>query len=427
MAIPIIMPRQGQSVETCILTSLLKSPGDQVEKGEILFEYETDKASFEEEAPDDGLFLGAFYEEGDEVPVLETVCVLGKDNEDISEFTPDSQKSKIQAPLPETPEQSRNSSGTPPSLHSNKEPQNNLIKISPRARNKANLNHVPIDQLSGSGPNGRILDRDVDNWLQQQATNREKAQPAKPEIVKNILSQENSANHATDDFDIQPLTNIRKIIARAMHQSLQSSAQLTHHLSADARGLLAVRKQAKKENVDLTLNDLICYATIKALKKFPQVNAHLSNDQLRLYKGVHLGIAVDTERGLMVPAIKNADDLNIHGLSRKMHELASACRKGSINPGLIAPETASFTISNLGNYGVEMFTPVINLPQVAILGVNTIIYRPRPMDDGSMAIIPHLGLSLTYDHRALDGGEATRFVKEVANEIEALTPSQILG
>ncbi len=152
------------------------------------------------------------------------------------------------------------------------------------------------------------------------------------------------------------------------------------------------------------------------------MNAHLSNEQLKIFKGIHLGMAVDTDRGLMVPVVKNAGDYNIEGLSKRMKELAETSRKGNIDPSLIAPEAASFTISNLGNYGVEMFTPVINLPQVAILGVNTIIYRPQPMKDGSMAIIPRIGLSLTYDHRALDGGQATRFLKEVADQIEGGLP-----
>jgi pyruvate dehydrogenase E2 component (dihydrolipoamide acetyltransferase) len=428
MAIPIIMPRQGQSVETCIITSFGKSPGDQVNKGDILFEYETDKASFEEEAPEEGIFLGAFFEEGDEVPVLQTVCVIGQEGEDISNFAPSGQaavttsekENSQHAPVvaEETSQQSISADIT-----------EGCIKISPRARKKAKIQNVPIQALTGTGPNGRILDRDVEQWLQKQTTAQTTKTAPRPEVPKPQESPVFSAPPEVipgDDFEIRPLTNIRKIIAKAMYSSLQSSAQLTHHLSADARSLLACRKKAKAASVDLTINDFICFAVVKALKEFPQVNAHLVSDQLRLFKGIHLGIAVDTDRGLMVPVIKNADDLNINGLSRKMHELAASCRKGSIDPELIAPQAASFTVSNLGNYGVEMFTPVINLPQVAILGVNTIIYRPKPLDDGTMAVVPHLGLSLTYDHRALDGGEATRFVKEVANQIEALNSSQII-
>jgi pyruvate dehydrogenase E2 component (dihydrolipoamide acetyltransferase) len=171
---------------------------------------------------------------------------------------------------------------------------------------------------------------------------------------------------------------------------------------------------------DITLNDMICLATIRALRKFPQVNAHFLGDSTRNFSGVHLGLAVDTERGLMVPVVKNAGELSIRELSVRLKEVAVACRKGAINPDLLLPEAASFTISNLGNYGVEMFTPIINLPQVAILGVNTIVPRPKDLGDGVYGFAPYLGLSLTYDHRALDGGEATRFVKQVAIEIENL-------
>jgi pyruvate dehydrogenase E2 component (dihydrolipoamide acetyltransferase) len=227
------------------------------------------------------------------------------------------------------------------------------------------------------------------------------------------------------DFEIKPLSNMRKLIAKAMHASLQNSAQLTHHLGADARNILSLRKKVKAAMaegypVNITLNDMICFATIKALKKFPQVNAHFMGESVKYFNKVHLGLAVDTDRGLMVPAIKNADDLSVAGLANQFKEVAEACRKGSIDPDLLSPEAASFTVSNLGNYGVEMFTPVINLPQAAILGVNMIVPRPKDLGDGVYGFVPYLGLSLTYDHRALDGGEATRFVKQVAVEIENL-------
>lgn len=219
---------------------------------------------------------------------------------------------------------------------------------------------------------------------------------------------------------------MRKLIAKSMHASLQNSAQLTHHLGADARRMLELRKKAKSAQeegriaVNITLNDMVCYAVIKALKKFPEVNTHFLGDTKRYFHKVHLGLAVDTERGLMVPALRNADDLSIVGLSGQLRELASACRSGSVNPDMLAAEAATFTVSNLGNYGVEMFTPVINLPQSAILGVNTILPRPKDLGDGVYAFVPHIGLSLTYDHRSLDGGEATRFLKQIATEIETL-------
>jgi pyruvate dehydrogenase E2 component (dihydrolipoamide acetyltransferase) len=165
---------------------------------------------------------------------------------------------------------------------------------------------------------------------------------------------------------------------------------------------------------------MVCFAVIKALQKFPNVNTHFMGDFIRYFNKVHLAVAVDTERGLMVPVIKNADDLSIVGLSNQIKELANACKTGGVNPDILAAEAGTFTVSNLGNYGVEMFTPVINLPQSAILGVNTIVPRPKDLGDGVYAFVPYIGLSLTYDHRALDGGEATRFLKQIAIEIENL-------
>lgn len=219
---------------------------------------------------------------------------------------------------------------------------------------------------------------------------------------------------------------MRRIIAKAMHASLQNSAQLTHHLGADARRILELRKQVKSANesgklsANITLNDMVCFAVIKALKKFPNVNTHFLGDFIRYFNKVHLAVAVDTERGLMVPVIKNADDLSIAGLSNQIKELANACKTGSVNPDILSAESGTFTVSNLGNYGVEMFTPVINLPQSAILGVNTIVPRPKDLGDGVYAFVPYIGLSLTYDHRALDGGEATQFLKQIAIEIETM-------
>jgi pyruvate dehydrogenase E2 component (dihydrolipoamide acetyltransferase) len=291
--------------------------------------------------------------------------------------------------------------------------------------------------LSGTGPQGRVIERDV-----REAADSGRLTPLARKLVHDDPSLRAGAGtglagsitgkdlqkgtvDASDDFEIKPLTNIRKLIARAMYESLRNSAQLTHHLGADARRINELRRKIKKgveagTMQDITLNDMICFATIRALKKFPQVNAHLVGDSVKSFRGVHLGVAVDTERGLMVPAIRNADSLSITELSVRIRETATACRRGNVVPELLSSEAASFTVSNLGNYGVEIFTPVINLPQVAILGVNTIVLRPKDIGDGIIGFVPFLGLSLTYDHRAIDGGEATRFVKQVAIEIENL-------
>jgi pyruvate dehydrogenase E2 component (dihydrolipoamide acetyltransferase) len=170
---------------------------------------------------------------------------------------------------------------------------------------------------------------------------------------------------------------------------------------------------------------MVCYAVIRALKKFPGANAHFLGDRVREFHQVNLGVAVDTERGLLVPALLHADDYSLPGLSSRLKTLTEDARKGSISPDLLSPEAATFTVSNLGNYGVEMFTPVINLPQVAILGVNTIVQRPTVLEDGTFGFQPFIGLSLTYDHRALDGGPATRFLAAIKTETENLSADLI--
>lgn len=438
MATVVIMPKQGQSVESCILTEIPKKIGERIAKGELLFAYETDKASFEEVAPVEGTLLAFYYEAGDEVPVLKEVCVIGEPGEAIEgapapAAIPAKEEVSAVAVAEEKPAEAAPVARAEAAA-------GEVAFVSPRARKLAASEGIAVAGIKGSGSHGRIVEQDVLAAL-----------AAKPKITPLAKRKAGEEQLCTDcegsglggaitardlkvagsaafvgDFEIKKLSNIRKLIAKAMHQSLQNSAQLTHHLSADARQIQHLRKVVKKAvdegyPVNITLNDLICFAVIKALKKFPQVNTHFLDDSMKYFKKVHLGIAVDTDRGLMVPAIRNADDLSIQGLSNQLREMAAACKKGSVDPDLLSPEAATFTVSNLGNYGVEMFTPVINLPQTAILGVNTIVPRPKELGDGVYGFVPHLGLSLTYNHQALDGGEATRFLKQIAIEIENLS------
>ena len=436
MAIPVLMPRQGQSVETCILGEWVKKKGDAVKVGDILFSYETDKASFEEDAKVDGILLDVFFAEGDEVPVLVNVAVIGNAGESVDEFRPGGQ---VPAPAQETSAAiTVTETVAAPEVKTISEPSGR-VKISRRAKNEAEKLGVAYAQLQGSGPEGRIISRDVEvaaltlPKLTPLAQEKARAESLKPgetasglggkAIDKDLISYNPIYG---DDFEVKKLTNMRKLIAKAMLTSLQNSAQLTHHMSADARTIMALRKKFKKAldagqiSQNITINDLVCFAVIKALKKYPQVNSHFIGDSMRWFKKVHLGLAVDTDRGLMVPAIKNADDLSLEGLSAQLQAIADQCRKGNVNPELLAPEAASFTISNLGNYGVEMFTPVINIPQTAILGVCTIVPRPKDLGDGVYGFVPMMGLSLTYDHQALDGGEATLFLREIKEQIENL-------
>lgn len=437
MATAIIMPRQGQSVESCIITEINKKKGDNVKHGDILFAYETDKASFEEASTVEGTVLELFFSAGDEVPVLTNVMVIGQVGESVEEFRPGG-AAPAQAPATETKAEVVVAAAPVAVAKPETVKKEEGAGVSPRARQLAEKVGVDVQGIAGSGPKGRVIERDV----QAAAAETPKLTPLAKQVAaaEGIAPAQSGSGLAGSvtakdltsvnpiygtDFEVKPLTNIRKLIAKAMHASLQNSAQLTHHLGADARRLMEMRKKVKTAvdkgyPVNITLNDMVCFAVIKALKKFPQVNSHFMGDSMRLFNKVHLGLAVDTDRGLMVPVIKNADDLSIAGLANQFKEVANACRKGSISPELLASDAASFTVSNLGAYGVEMFTPVINLPQSAILGVNAIVPRPKDLGDGIYAFVPYMGLSLTYDHRALDGGEATRFVKQVAIEIENL-------
>jgi pyruvate dehydrogenase E2 component (dihydrolipoamide acetyltransferase) len=416
MAEAVFMPRLGQSVESCIITEWVKKKGETVKEGDVLFCYETDKAAFEETAKVSGILLDVFYLEGDEVPVLANVAVIGKEGELVDSFRSSS-----------TSEITENELSTSDKSTATKQDSSNVktaasevdltilvtkTKISPRAKCLAQAKGISIIGIQGSGPNGRIILRDIESSL----ANSQKS-------VKSIAISTSLPISSTNEFVEIPLSNIRKLIAKGMHASLQNSAQLTHHTSADARKILELRaiykaRAEKGEIPNISINDLVCYATIRALEKMPAINSHFLGDRIKTFKKVNLGIAVDTERGLMVPVIRNADDLKLKALASQIKAMADLCRKGNVDPELLKSENASFTISNLGAFGIELFTPVINLPQSGILGVNTITYRPSDIGNGIIAIIPVIGLSLTYDHRSLDGAPASSFLKEIRNQIE---------
>ena len=462
MAQVVIMPKQGQSVESCIVTEFKKKVGDKVAVGDILFSYETDKASFDEEAKCEGTVLACFFNDNDEIPCLTNVMVIGEPGESFDEFAPGGASATDAAPK-ESAEEGvpqgtsatlgtiRGGTGAERSEASGGVERSETVPggapssagVSPRARRLAAEKGVDPGQLAGSGPGGRVIERDVvaaaasprsglakammaQGGLQAPASGTGLDGMVKGGDLKTWKPSHTDISGEGTEFKVEKMSNMRKLIAKSMYNSLQNSAQLTHMLGADARKIQALRKKAKKAfeegkiDANVTINDFVCYAVIRALKKFPKVNSHCLGDALRRCNVVNLGCAVDTERGLMVPCVKHAEDLNITGLSKALKQVAEDCRKGSINPDLLSAEAASFTVSNLGGFGVEWFTPVINLPQSAILGVGTIVPRPKDLGGGVYAFVPYLGLSLTYDHRALDGGEATRFLKQVATEIENL-------
>jgi pyruvate dehydrogenase E2 component (dihydrolipoamide acetyltransferase) len=449
MATPIAMPRQGNSVESCTITAWHKQKGDSVKKGDELFSYETDKASFEFEAPEDGTLLEIFCAADADVPVLSTVAVLGQPGEDIAALCPATAQQPA-APQQATPAPTAPTATTPPPAAptpSAPQPADATHHaVSPRARAAAQIKGVDTASLNGSGPKGRVIERDVVDAVSRGAFMTKSAAAAldKGDVVMpssgsgmggrirlaELLSAQapttpaaatpTTASNAAE-YSESKLSKMRTLIAERMMGSLQSSAQLTMTASADATQLLAYRAQLKSAGEALglssiTINDLVAYAVSRVLPRFTDVNATLQDSLLRRYSAVHLAMAVDTERGLMVPVVRHADRLCLNDLAQALKLKAVQCQQGSVNPDDLSGGT--FTISNLGAFGVESFTPVLNPPQVAILGVNTITQRPAQAADGTLCLKPMLGLSLTIDHRALDGAPAARFLKALVTAVE---------
>lgn len=415
MAHPIVLPRQGQSVESCIITQWDKQVGDPVKAGDLLFSYETDKASFEEFAKEEGTLLAIFFEADADVPVLTTVGVIGNPGEDISSLKPDGGAEAPAAPA--EAEKPREAAPAAAPAAAAPAPGAALAAgISPRARATAARLGIDPAAAAGTGPHGRVIERDI-------FAARELA-PAAPAAAQEEAPAAAAAAPVSGPgqmrYEEVKLSKVRKVTARAMHDSLSQMAQLTHHTSFDASQMLALRARFKAAPEELglsgiTLNDMILFAVSRVLKRHPDLNAHYMGETMRLFEHTHLGIAVDTPRGLLVPTLFDADTKSLSQISREAKALGKACQSGSISPDILS--AGSFTVSNLGALGIELFTPIINPPQVGILGVNCAVDRVRVVD-GQITAYPAMGLSLTYDHRAVDGAPASRFLKDLAGALE---------
>ena len=397
----VIMPKAGITVESCIIGEWLKQVGDQVKVGDILFTYETDKASFECESTAEGELLAIFYEEGDEVPCMENVCAVGPHGEPTDCLRPGAAPAVVAeataAPAAEVAPEAAPAADIKPGA-----------PISPRAAKLAKAAGVDAAMAVGTGPNGRIIERDVRALI-------EKGVPAK--AAQTVAAVEENA------YEDVKFSGIRRAISKSMSASLSTMAQLTHTTSFDATAILNYRKALKAaggEYAGITIGDIILYAVSRTLLNHPDLNANMLDDNnIRLFSHVNLGVAVDTPRGLMVPTIFHADEMSLLEISKAVKALAAECREGNISPDKLSG--GSFTVSNLGNLGVESFTPVINPPQTGILGVCGTIDRVRKGKDGSIEIYPAMGLSLTYDHRAVDGTPAAKFQQELCHNLEHFT------
>lgn len=435
MATVVIMPRQGQSVESCIITAFNKKVGDTVDAGEVLFSYETDKSSFEEPAPVAGKILAIFREEGDDVPCLENVLVIGNDGEDFSEFVPKTEaeeapaKEAAPAELVAAAPEAAPVADAPAATAG-------IGSISPRARLLAEKTNADLLKAVPTGPNGRIIERDVQKLVDMGLTVSPAAKAAYTSAVegsgingKVVLGDLNApaavatapeAQAPVAAYEDVKLSNVRKVIAKSMHASLANMAQLTLNSSFDATKLMALRASLKggAEKMGLaniTLNDMVLFAVSRVVLNHKDLNAHYLDDVIRYFNNVNIGIAVDTNRGLLVPTVFAAEKLSLNELSKAAKAVITEAQSGTINPDKL--QGGTFTVTNLGSLGIESFTPVINPPQTGILGVGTITKRIKEVN-GEDVTYPAMGLSLTFDHRALDGAPAAKFLKELCFALE---------
>jgi pyruvate dehydrogenase E2 component (dihydrolipoamide acetyltransferase) len=442
MAQQVILPKQGQSVETCLIMEWKKKEGDKVSQGEELAEVETDKAVFEVESPADGTLLKIFHGEGEDVPVLSLLALVGEEGEDISSFVSKGEKAAggrigerasgvragetgavpdVQRPDGQGPAGPRPGAGKRVPEQAAKIGK---IAISPRARRLAEKNDLNPAQVlerlpekGGSGPRGRIMEKDVSAALR--APGPAAGESVRPAPAEAAPASAQAAAAWPGPVEETPVRGIRKLIADRMLSSLTGTAQYTLSASADAEALLAYRRKLKESPAelglnDVTIDDLLNFAVTRVLLRYPALNSHFLGDRIVRFERVHLSIAVDTPRGLIVPVIRNASLLTLRQLAGEAARLQQACLDSTVGPEQLRGGT--FTVSNLGSLGVESFTPVVNPPQSAILGVCAI--QLKPVLKGTETVFrKSLGLSLTVNHQAVDGAPAARFLRELCDAI----------
>jgi pyruvate dehydrogenase E2 component (dihydrolipoamide acetyltransferase) len=303
--------------------------------------------------------------------------------------------------------------------------------ISPRARHAADAAGLDLAAIAGSGPGGRVVERDVREELagrepltrvaRDRIMARREGTGIGGHVRESDLATARPAVPAPDYSALGPskdvpVKGIRKAIAARLLHSVRTTAQVTLHATADASALRAARARLKTDaqTYGVTINDLVMHTVVRVLAKFPSLNAYFLGDRIAEFEQVHLGVAVQTPRGLLAPVIRRAEALSLIELSAEGKRLAQACLDGAAKPQELTG--ATFTVTNLGPQGVEFFTPILNPPEVAILGVGGIVVRPVE-GPGGLRFVPHLGLSLTFDHQALDGHGAAVFLEALGEAI----------
>ncbi|HSG12618.1 MAG TPA: dihydrolipoamide acetyltransferase family protein [Gaiellaceae bacterium] len=411
MAVEIKLPRLGQGMESGTIVRWLKGEGDAVEKGEPLYELDTDKVTQEVEADASGTLLAIVVADG-EVDVGTTVAVIGSPDEDVSGLlaTLSDGRRAAAASEPEAPV-----AGAPSGDGPEPEPASataapaaagagERVKASPLARRMARERGLDLSSVAGTGPEGRVIAVDVESAA-------EPAVGARPEAV-------------AGEVEVVELTSTRRTIARRLTEAWQAPVfQLV--VTADATGLVATRERmvelVRDGDVKPTVSDLLTRIVASALVRHRAVNAHFVDGRILRFPQANVGLAVAAPSGLVVPVVRAANQLSVQEIAAVRADIVTRAREGRLQ--LSDLEGGTFTISNLGMYGIEQFVAVLNPPQVAILAVGSIEDRPRARD-GGLVVAPTMTMTLTCDHRAIDGSEGAEFLETVKNLVE--TPALAL-
>lgn len=384
MAVKIIMPQGGQDITEGYVLRWFKKEGDPIRRGEVICEVETEKAVFEVESPSDGVLIKIVAAEGTKVPIFAVIGVVGEPGEQVDLDQLMSGPAPVEKPLDVSAVRSRLAAPVGETA--------DRAKVSGRARKLASEKGVDLSRVAGSGPQGRITEKDVLIHVQKRGL-----------PVQALRGQ------------TRPLSRMRETIARRMVRSKQTIPHFYVTVSADVTAALALRDRLNRENGEaVSITDMIVKAAALALQEAPAVNCRLQGDQVVYLEDVNVGIAVNLDDGVLVPIIGGADGLPLVEIARKAKEVAAIARQGK----LAAAEPACFTVSNLGMLGVEAFTAIINPPETGILAVGCVQKRPVVLTATEIRIRDMLTMTLSVDHRVVDGALAATFISRIKHHLE---------
>lgn len=401
MATEVRMPQLGLTMEEGTIGKWIKQEGDIVQKGDVLVEITTDKLSSEIESETDGTLLKIVANEGEDIPVKGLIAYIGEEGEQVDVSADTSAKKKEENEIVEETKVAQESK-KPSTVTAG-----GRIKASPLAKKTAANLGVELKGITGSGINGRIIQKDV-----FEASERQKNVPAEVEKAETVTQVVTNADQ------IIPLSNMRKVIGKRMSQSKQTAPHVTITTEVNVDKTVELRKKLNAKNTDVRFSytDVLVKMVAAALRSYPIINSSITEDSLIIHDRVNIGVAVALEDGLIVPVVRDADRKGLKVITSETKDLISKARENNLSPDEM--NGATFTISNLGGYDIDGFTPVINLPESCILGVGRIVRKPIVNENDEIVPASMMVLSLSFDHRVVDGATASEFLKKLKGYLE---------